>query len=448
MDRARYPTSRKLRRFLRRPGPAPGGPASTFRRGFMSTFTLDVVGRGLSAVATIVFIRTLDVSSFAYLVLFLNIGQFAGSALTGGVRMRYMRTEAERVSRGHEGHTGFALAMGTSLLLVLVVGVFALLGVTLVDSGGSQAERWLFVALTVAYTAGNAAIEMGIFHYQAHLKFVRAGVVGIARSVAVIAIAIAAAFGLTESGPLTAALVTAAVFLVAAVVCGPLVLRTLSKPTTAFFRGEFGRESAWLTVYYLGSAGFAYADIFIVAGFLDDAAVSSYGAALRYIAIVLGPMPALIAVMRVRTSQRDLVDSGHAQADLLGSWMKRSFLPVTLVIGAAALAAPFLIPLLDGGRYPDSIPVFQAMLLPALVNYLTVPGPNLLMTQKRYRLLASIYAVALVVQLIAAGGIAIVSGVVAVAVVASVVGAMEAGSVAFIASRLARRHPDMLEATP
>lgn len=446
MDDARYPTSRIKRQFLRRTARLRGGGASTFKRGFMSTFTLDIVGRGLSALATIVFIRALGVSSFAYLVLFLNIGQFAGSALTGGIRMRYMRTEAERVSRGVDEETGFALAMVTSLLFVLGVGILALLGVTLFDSGGTHFERWLFVAITAAYTAGNAAIELGIFHYQAHLRFVRAGLVGIARSAAIIVVAIVAAFNLTESGPVTAGLVTATIFVVALIVCWPLVRRTFSLPTAATFRGEFGRESAWLTVYYLGSAGFAYADIFIVAGFLDDTAISSYGAALRYIAIVLGPMPALIAVMRVRTSQSDLVDSAHAQADLLGNWIRRSLLPVTLFIGAAAIAAPFLIPLLDGGRYPDSIPVFQVMLLPALVNYLTVPGPNLLMTQKRYRLLALIYGVALAIQLIAAGGVAIVSGVVAVAAVASLVGSVEAASVAVIASRLARRKPSAAKA--
>jgi O-antigen/teichoic acid export membrane protein len=422
------------------------GRLSTFRRGFISTFTLDVVGRGLSALATIIFIRALGVSSFAYLVLFLNIGQFAGSALTGGIRMRYMRMEAERVSRGHEGHGGFALAMATSLLLVLGVGTLALLGVTLIDSGGSASSRWLFVGLTAAYTAGNAAIEMGIFHYQAHLKFVRAGVIGIARSAATIAVAIAAVTGAIDSGPATAALVTATIFLVAAVVCAPLVRETLSRPA-AMLNDEFGRESAWLTLYYLGSAGFAYADIFIVAGFLNDAAVSSYGAALRYIAIVVGPMPALIAVVRVRTSQGDLVDSHEAQADLMWTWMRRSLLPVTAIIGAAAIAAPFVIPLLDGGRYPDSIPIFEVMLLPALINYLTLPGPNLLMTQKRYRLLAEFYTAALVIQLIAAGGVATFSGVVAVAAVASLVGAIEAGGIAFVASRLSRRAPP-LEVAP
>lgn len=441
MERSTYSTSPKRRRFLRGPLRRLGGRGSTFKRGFMSTFTLDVIGRGLSALATVVFIRALGVSSFAYLVLFLNIGQFAGSALTGGIRMRYMRTEAERVSRGHEGNTGFALALGSSWILVLGAATFALAAVTLVNSGGSEDSRWLFVALTAAYTAGNASIEMGIFHYQAHLKFVRAGMLGIGRSVAVLVVALAAAFGFADSGAVTAGAVAGTVLAVAVVVCLPLVRQTFSLPSASTLTGEFGRESAWLTVYYLASAGFAYADIFIVAAFLDDAAVSSYGAALRYIAIVLGPMPALLAVMRVRTSQRDLVDSAHAQAELLGSWFRRSLLPVSLVIGVAGLAAPFAIPLLDGGRYPDSVPVFQVMLLPALVNYLTVPGPNLLMTQKRYRLLAGFYAVALLVQLIAAGGIATSAGVISVAAVASLVGALEAAGIALVAARLARRHP-------
>lgn len=412
---------------------------STFRRGFISTFTLDLIGRGLSALATIVFIRSLGVSSFAYLVLFLNIGQFAGSALTGGIRMRYMRTEAERVSRGDDVATGFGPAMATSMLLVLAVATLALAGVSLVDTGGSEESRWLFVALTAAYTGANAAVEMAIYHYQAHLRFTRAGVIGVVRGLAVVVVAIAALAGFVEDGALTAGAVAGTLMVVAAVVCAPLIRDAFSRPFAEAFGGDFGRESTWLTVYYLASAGFAYADLFIVAGFLDDEAVSSYGAALRYIAIILGPLPALIAVMRVRTSQSDLVDSAHAQADLMRGWIRRSALPVSAIIGAAALAAPFVIPLVDGGRYPDSVAIFELLLLPALVNYMTLPGPNLLMTQKRYRLLAGIYATALTAQLLAAGGVASVSGVVAVAAVASVVGALEAGAVAIFAHHLARR---------
>jgi O-antigen/teichoic acid export membrane protein len=412
---------------------------STFRRGFVSTLGLDVVARGLSAVATVIFIRALGVESFAYLVLFLNIGQFAGSALTGGVRMRYLRAEAERVSRGEEQATGFALAMGAGLALILGVATLAIAAVSVVDAGGSGTDPVVFVALTAAYTAGHASIELAMYHNQAHLKFSRAGVVGIARSAAILAAAVAAMLGIVETGAVVAAATAAAVLTAAAVACAPLVRQTVVAPAAAALGGSFGREAGWLTVYYLASAGFAYAGIFIVAALLDDTAVAGYGAALRYIAIILGPMPALLAVLRVRTSQHDIVDSAHRQANMIVDWVKRAILPVGVATALAAIAAPFLIPLLDGGRYPDSVPIFQLLLVPALVNYTTMPGPNLMMTQKRYRPLATVYAAALAVLVVLGGAAAEISGVVAVAGAVALVGSCEAIGVAFLAAREARR---------
>jgi O-antigen/teichoic acid export membrane protein len=412
---------------------------STFRRGFLSTLVLDVTGRGLTALATIGFIRALDVGSFAYLVLFLNIGQFAGIALTGGIRMLYMRTEAERVSRGDQTPTGFGLAAAISMLLVLSVATLGICGVAVVDTGGSAGSRFLFVGLTAAYTAGNSAVELAMFHNQAHLKFVRGGLIGVGKGAAIIVVAIASLTGFIDSGPATAAAVAGALLFLAIVICAPLLRKALSGSAKASFGGDFTSEAAWLSLFYLASAGFAYADIFIVAGFLNDEAVSSYGAALRYMAIIIGPLPALISVLRVRTSQGDVVDSPARQGEMLMAWMKKSLIPGTAIIGLAAVAAPFVIPLLDGGRYPDSIPIFEVMLVATYVDYLTLPAPSLMMARKRYRLLACFYVIALAVQLVLAGGIATVSGPVAVAAVASVVGGIEAGGIALLALRLARR---------
>lgn len=412
---------------------------STFRRGFLSTLGLDVIARGLSAVATVIFIRALGVESFAYLVLFLNIGQFAGSALTGGVRMRYLRAEAERVSRGEEQATGFALAMAAGLALVLGVATLAVATVSITGVGDSGTDAWLFVVLTAAYTAGHASVELAMYHNQAHLKFLRGGAIGVARSAAILAAAVAAALGLVESGAVVAAATAGAVLAVAAVACAPLVRQTVVAPARAALGGSFGREAGWLTVYYLASAGFAYAGIFIVASLLDDAAIASYGASLRYIAIVLGPVPALLAVLRVRTSQHDMVDSARNQAEMIANWVRHAILPVGAATAAAAVAAPFLIPLLDGGRYPDSVPIFQLLLLPALVNYTTMPGPNLMMTQHRYRPLALVYAIALVVLVALGAGAAETAGVVAVAGAVALVGCCEAATVALLAATTARR---------
>lgn len=412
---------------------------STFRRGFLSTLVLDVSGRGLTALATIGFIRALGVGSFAYLVLFLNIGQFAGIGLTGGVRMRHMRTEAEQVSRGDRLTNGFGIAAAVSILLVLSVATLALVGVAAIDTGGPIGSRFLFVALTAAYTAANSAVELAIFHQQAHLKFVRAGLIGVGRGAAIAVIAIVSLTGLIESGPAIAAAVAGTLSLWAILICAPLLRESLSRAAKATIGRDFGREATWLSIFYFASAGFAYADIFIVAGFLDDQAISSYGAALRYMAIIIGPLPALVAVIRVRTSQGDVVDSPTRQSEMLADWLKKSLVPGTAIICLAAAVAPFVIPLLDGGRYPESIPIFEVMLIAIYVDYLTLPAPNLMMARRRYRLLAYFYLGALIVQLVLAGGIATVSGAVAVAAVASVVGALEAASIAFLAIRLARK---------
>jgi O-antigen/teichoic acid export membrane protein len=404
---------------------------STFRRGFVSTFGLDVVGRGLSAIAIVLFIRALGVESFAYLVLFLTVGQFAGGALTGGVRTRYLRAEAERVSRGHEQATGFALALLVGLGLIAGTGLLFLAGVSLVDGGDSE-----FVLLATLYTAGHASIELAMYHYQAHLRFARGGTVGVTRSVSLLAVAGLSTVGLIGSGPAIAGATAAGIALVAAVACFPLVRQTIAVPARAALGGSFGSESAWLTLYYLASAGFAYANVFVVASLLDDEAVASYGAAIRYLAIVLGPVPALLAVLRVRTSQHDVVDSTEVQTNMLLSWIKQTILPAGAVVATAAIAAPFFIPLLNNDNYPDTVPIFQLLMIAALVIYVTMPGASMLMAQRRYRVLATIYAIALLLEVVAAVVAAELGGVIAVAASAAVIGAGEASTVALVAMRV------------
>jgi O-antigen/teichoic acid export membrane protein len=403
---------------------------------------LDIFGRGLSALATVLLIRSLAVESFAFVVLFLTVGQFTASALTGGLRMRYTRVEAERVSRESAVPAGFASALGGSLLLVVAVGAMALVGATIVDASTSASEGKELVLLATPFTAAHSTIELVMQHHQAHLGFTRAGLLGAARGAAMLVVAVLAAAGALGSGIGVAAWLAGTFSLVAVLAAWPLLRASVRARSQEDHREGplgFGSESGWLTVYYLASGGFAYASIFVIAALLDDVALASYGAATRYLAIVLGPMPALLAVLRVRTSQADIVDSGALQAGMLMRWMRVAGPPVVVVLAVVALLAPVVIPIVDGGRYPDSIPIFQLLLASALFTYATMPGPNLLMTQRRYRLLAALYAAALVVELAAGTIAAEIWGVIAVAAVTAVVGSVEISLVAWLAVRAGRR---------
>jgi O-antigen/teichoic acid export membrane protein len=393
------------------------GP-STFKRGFASTFVLDVGARGLSAIALVLLVRSLPVADFAYVVLFMEVGAFAGSFATAGIRIRYMREEAERVSRGLEEPCSFYMAVVSSATMIAAAAALALLVATVLGAGGSDAERGTLVGLAALYTLGHAGTELGMYHYQAHLAFKKAGVFGVLRSAVTCLAALAAAVGLISSGPVVALWIALGVVAVGATVCAPLALATWGSRHGVEGRLGFGAEANWLSVFYMASAGFSYINFFLVAALLDNTAVASYGAASRYSSIVLGPVPALVAVLRVRTSQYDVVDSVTTQISMLVRWLKVSILPIAALMGAMAALAPLVIPLIDDGRYPQSVTIFQLLMIAAIAFYTTMPAPQLLQAQRRYRLLALVFMAFLVVQTSASVFAGTTWGVIGIATVA------------------------------
>jgi O-antigen/teichoic acid export membrane protein len=395
---------------------------STFKRGFVSTLGLNITARGLSAVAIVLLVRSLEVEDFAYVVLLLTVGSFAGSFAAGGIRMRYTREEAERVSRGLDEPSPFLTAVGGTAAQIAAAAALGLLGATILGIGGSASDRLTFVGLGALFTLGHASTELGMYHYQAHLQFLKGGFYGVLRGASTCVAAVAATVGLISSGPVVMLWIALGALAVGIAVCTPIAWKTRSVRYRGEGRWAFGAESNWLTLYFIASAGFAYGSMFMVATLLDDSAVASFGAAERYVSIVLGPVWALMTVLRVRTSQQDVVDSHAAQLSMLVRWMKRGALPTAAVVGTMAALAPFVIPLIDDGRYPDSVTIFQLLMIDAFFVYVTMPAPNLLMAQKRYQLLAILYSAFLVVQVAVTVVVGTTWGVIGIAVVAAVFG--------------------------
>jgi O-antigen/teichoic acid export membrane protein len=419
---------------------------SQFKRGFLSTFALDVVARALSALTLILLLRALSVENFAFIVLLLNVGQFLGSAATGGIRLRYTRQEAERVSRGEEQPSAFHATLLSGSGLIVAAGVLGIAGATVLGVG-DPGERLAFLAIGTAYTLGSASIEMAVFHYQAQLAFMRAGLLQVARSAVQLLVAVAATAGLLESGEAIGLYFALGVGLVALVVSAPLALSTRGAARGLEGRFGFGKETAALTLYSMASAGWAYLDLFLVAALLGDVAVAAYGAALRYLSIALGPVPAMVSVLRVRTAQSDMIDSDEAQIAMMKRWAKQTAPPVLAILGVAAIAAIWVIPLIDGGRYPDSVPIFQVLLVTAFAQLITLPNSSLLIAQERYTSLAWVNTAAVGLNVVAAVIAAELFGVVGIAVAGALVTVGQVATVTFLAANPPTRDDEHATAT-
>lgn len=422
--------------------------SSTFKRGFASTFGFNVVARAMSALTLVILLRSLPTRDFAFVVLLLSVGQFLGSAATGGIRLRYARLEAERVSRGHPDPSAFHWTLLSGSGLVLAAGLLGTAVATALELGPNESERLAFVWLTIGFTLVTASIEMVIYHYQAQLSFVRAGIIEVLRSATILALACGAAIGLFTSGAGIALAFDVGVGILALFVTLPVALATRGAVRAKEGRFGFGRETLTLTVYSVASSGWAYLDIFLVAALLNEVAVASYGAAIRYISAVAGPVPALVSVLRVRTAQHDMVDSESARRRMMARWARQATLPALVVAGAAAIAAIWVIPAVNGGRYPLTVPIFQILLVGTFARYFFLPAPGLLIAQRRYMTIASVNAVALVVNVVAATLAAQLMGVIGIAIAGTVVGVMQAGSIAYFALRIpAKGTPSSATAT-
>jgi O-antigen/teichoic acid export membrane protein len=394
----------------------------SFRRGFATTFAVDLLTKVIGAATVVILIRGLSVNDYAYVTLFLTLAQFAGSAAGGGVRTRYLREEAERVSRalGESAEEPFLRSIVRTAVILVGLGILAVPIVRAIGLAADHIGATAFVSFAIAFAAGVAASELAIARYQARRRFFAAGLVTAARAAALLAAALLIVLTGESIIAISLWLVTSMVVVGAATTVTPL-LRAAVERTGSLRAIQFNHEELWLSLYYVAAAGFAYVDVMVAGALLDAQQVASLGASLRYLAIVQSPIPALGAVLRVRTAQVDVLDSVVNQRAMILGWLKRSTLPAAVFVGVVAVLAPFVIPYLDGGKYPDSVVALQIFLLTALSAYLTAPAVSILMAQRRYAFLALTYGAALLLNTVGDIAVAPAFGIVGIAIVSSTV---------------------------
>jgi O-antigen/teichoic acid export membrane protein len=402
------------------PPEAPRELDRSFRRGFAATFLLDLVAKAISAATVVVLIRGLGVSDYAFITLFLTVAQFTAGAASGGVRTRYLREEAEHVSRGERsGQSRFFISLVNQTLLVLLVGALAALVAQLVGFGvrGGDIELVLYAT---AFALGSSASDLAIAHHEARRRFVLAGVLNSLRAFVILVVSLlVTAEGVGAPG--LALWFVGGLVLVGAATVAPIVRRRSGMPMERAIPLALTREDRWLSLYYVAAAGFAYVDVLVAGALLDDEEVATLGASVRYLGLILSAMPALGVILRVRTSQVDIVDSPTNQRQLLIGWMRRSALPAVVFVVAGIFLAPLVIPRIDGGQYPDSVVVLQIFLALALAAYVTAPASSVVMAQRRYATLALLYLGALLVNFLGDVAVAPHFGIIGIAIVSATV---------------------------
>ncbi len=356
-------------------------------RHFVQVLSFDVLAKLALGAVTIALIRFMPVEEYAVLTFAVSAAGLAAQIFSAGVNRIYIV--------GFDHH---ALAGKVEALITLqLIGVAA---AALVAAPFAGAFRGLY-HVVVALAGAMVISEFSKTYYQRELRFARYSGIEIARTAAQ-AVAVGAlllAYGdALDAASVLWAQVGALTLAFCAALCPVLRWRSLADVPSvgALVRSIAAGPYVLLFAYFSIVAVFSQLDVVMVRWLADDQVLASYGAALRYYALLslaLGAVHAVLlpAIQQARSSQElDGLYAQHFRLVLV-------FAPAVILAGAAA---GWVMPWVDQGRYPDSVAAFRVLAVSAVVSFAFSPHVNILMKLERFRFLVALVALALGVNVV------------------------------------------------
>ncbi|MEW6350138.1 MAG: polysaccharide biosynthesis C-terminal domain-containing protein [Thermodesulfobacteriota bacterium] len=334
----------------------------------------DMAAKALTALTMILIIRLLDPLEYASYTLAIAVAGVVVQVLSSAVTRIYVLSYDQL---GIAEHPGALLSIELALGLAVPLAVIPVCGVGLP------------LGLAVCgLVVSRLASEFVRTEFQRRLAFGGYANLELFRSALFLgAIAMLAPLGIAEPG---AGLVTSAQALAVAVVTVPFVVRlSLTKGITRFRAGVstgkqlLSPENRYLFGYFCVLAVFVQLDVFMLKALSDSQNVASYGSASRYYGVLGMALGAVHAVLLPAVAQ------SRTRLEIEQLFAKQRIAVVIFAMGVITLvlAAPSLIPLIDKGRYPESIPVFQVLAVSSIISFAFSPHANVVMRIDRHRFL-------------------------------------------------------------
>jgi O-antigen/teichoic acid export membrane protein len=372
----------------------PGGVAAVAEQGgaghaaaVLRVFSFDVAAKVLLAGVTLALIRYMEPTEYAHYTLAVAAASFVTQALANTFNRIYI------VGYERLGLQGSAAAfLGFQLLVVGLVAVAAM------PWHGVLKGLYLPAA---ALALATCLSEFAKTAFQRELRFTRFAQVELARAALTLGgvAAVLAAAGTHARGwqvVLVQAAALAAVF--AATTARHVSGRDVLHPGRAaaiavsVLRTRYG----YLFAYFALIAGLSQLDVFVLSAITTPFQVATYGAAFRYYSLLSLALASVHAVLLPLLQQ--VRTPGEEDAIMARQW--RMLLVFAPVVVAGAVAATWLMPWLDGGRYPGSVPAFQLLAVSAVVSFAFSPHSNVLLRCEDFRYIFWVAAGGLVLHFV------------------------------------------------
>ena len=168
------------------------------------------------------------------------------------------------------------------------------------------------------------------------------------------------------------------------------------RPLKTIFRFVMGNSYKFLFGYTVVIAVFGQADLFVLRSQGNDVQMAGYGAGLRYYSLIN------LGLASVKIVLLPTIKKAVSRVEIEGIYRQyRKLIGVVLpVLVVAILVAGWLIPWLDGGKYPASIGVFQVLAVSAGISFVLSPHSELLHANEEFRYLFLVLCLSLACKIV------------------------------------------------
>jgi O-antigen/teichoic acid export membrane protein len=249
---------------------------------------------------------------------------------------------------------------------------------------------------TAAVIAATCLSEFARTAFQREMRFWRFGQVELARAAlsagGVIALAWLAPAALRA--PVVLVVQAAAAGLVSVIAVRRRVsLRAVLDLRSSFHIARGVLAGPYFVLFaYFGLLGLlSQMDVLVLNSLGTRGAVASFGAGFRFYSLLALALSSIHAVLLPTLQAAE--ELAERERIIASQWRVAGVL--TPVVLAGAWASHWLIPLLDGGRYPDAVPVFQVLALMSVVSLAFSPHSNILLREHDFGFLTAAAAVSI-----------------------------------------------------
>lgn len=356
-------------------------------RSIFQVFSFDIISKILVGFIGIILIRYMKESEYALYTFALSIITIVSQTITSTFRRIYIvGYESFQLDQYKESFLG---------LIMIIILLFASITIPFVHYFNGVLV-WIILMII-----GFTLVDFGKTVFQQEYKFMKFSMVEIGKSISFFVITMSLIYFYKQKiGAWQIFLIQSGTMILVYIVAtwGNLKIKGLFKIIVALKIGKtiFTGPYKFLIGYTLFATVLGQLDVLMLRYYTTEKEIATYGSAFRYYSLLL------LALSSVNTVFLPVIQNINNRSELDELYKKHAkmltfFIPLVIL---GAWLSKWIIPMIDLGKYPNAVPVFQVLAISAILSFIFSPHTNLIMKFEEFKFLFYLLVISVVMNII------------------------------------------------